>query len=813
MASTSPYQNNDYQASSTFRPYKLPINDIFKGISAQNEFWNIGARRVKSVYDDALNLKLTNAENRQIRDDYMREAEKQLTKLSSMDLSDPSVQRQGLGLFKPLFKDEGIMSDDQATRHIEKVNADALSYRQKENGKFYSATNHKYALMGADEFANSSDRMAGKEYLAKRKEYEPFYDPTQEINGILKNCKPNKGAGDQVQGYYIKSFSEESLSAEKINSCLDAGMSDRARRQLEINGTVTYAKNPEALRDKYLPHLQGTRSALSERKAAIQGILANKDNLKNLKPDALKKLGITDPSIITPAFIQSLQEQASSIDERISNINNTVTKLSRNDFSPIMGDNLEQVAGTVYSRDYMQNVGEGFAYDFATNSMKADPVQMMFFREAQQNARQEDDQEFDRDTQTKLFEQQLKLKMFEKGTIPKDLSTADWDAARVQNSTNNPFSSIDEGSSYDNVVQELNRINAQSNEVMAYRNRDMIKYGMPSEYKPGSTEEANWIENFRISAKDPIKVQTLDEYDEKLDNLHAIRSVHQGTIDIVDQEIAKDTKIREEQLKVKRVPYEGDPRGLQNMGAAMTDIGLKGPTNGQAPNAVLQWGNAADYGYGEVLKKRNELMKRETALQREGYLFPDLNDKKNPVKLQIAQEAGITESYIDKIALGQTDGAGRVIVTVAPGKKTETDYDQESVLQKLTRMGGNVNVRINSATGKPDPNGDAVVVSGIKQLKVIDENNLSSVMTPYMRVLESKAKANPNTSASTAYIKSKNGRDYRLDVTKSYDGSFKYNIIDKSTPNDPVYQNSDRQSVLNTFMTLIEKKQAQVNTR
>jgi hypothetical protein len=93
MASTSPYSGNDYQAVSTYRPYQLPVNDIFKAISAQNEFWDMGARRVKSMYDNALDLKLSLAPNREMRDQFMKDSEKQLTKLSSMNLADPGVQR------------------------------------------------------------------------------------------------------------------------------------------------------------------------------------------------------------------------------------------------------------------------------------------------------------------------------------------------------------------------------------------------------------------------------------------------------------------------------------------------------------------------------------------------------------------------------------------------------------------------------------------------------------------------------------------------------------------------------------------------
>lgn len=166
----TPYQQNDYQGISTFRPYQLPVNDIVKSLQAQNQYWMMGASKVKSYYDNALNLKLSIPGNKEVRDNFIQKADKQLTKLSSMDLADPSVQRQGINIYAPLFKDEGVMYDDMSTRHIEKVNGDALMYREKDNGKGYSYYNHKYALMGSQEFMNSKDRMAGKKFMQTAKE-------------------------------------------------------------------------------------------------------------------------------------------------------------------------------------------------------------------------------------------------------------------------------------------------------------------------------------------------------------------------------------------------------------------------------------------------------------------------------------------------------------------------------------------------------------------------------------------------------------------------------------------------------------------
>ena len=70
MPSSSPYQINDYQAANSYRPYQLPINSIFKAISAQDQFWNEGAARVKNVYDNALGMSLTLNENKALEHFY-----------------------------------------------------------------------------------------------------------------------------------------------------------------------------------------------------------------------------------------------------------------------------------------------------------------------------------------------------------------------------------------------------------------------------------------------------------------------------------------------------------------------------------------------------------------------------------------------------------------------------------------------------------------------------------------------------------------------------------------------------------------------
>lgn len=371
MAATSPYSGNDYAAVSNFRPYELPINDIFKSISAQNQFWDAGAARVKGVYDNALGLKLSKEQNQQIRDKYMQDTEKQLTKLSSMDLSDPSVQRQGFALFKPLFKDEGVLYDDLATRHYDKVRNDALMYRSKDNGKEYSDINMQYAMQGYREFLASPDRMAGKAAYENRKEYEPFYDYTEDFSKALKDCtassvetqSPVYGKDGAITGYMQDSYIKTRTAAQ-AKGCLEAGLSTKAARQLQIEGSVTYKNNPDVLASDTATYLNSVTANLSEQ---LQSIQAKKAGLqKNTQGLSATELA---------AVNQQLDEQAKSVTEELDKTNHSVTKLNAGDYTDML-NNFDNYAGSVYSWKKLYKKALASSFEEQRNLYKADPVQM-----------------------------------------------------------------------------------------------------------------------------------------------------------------------------------------------------------------------------------------------------------------------------------------------------------------------------------------------------------------------------------------------------------------------------------------------------
>lgn len=377
MAATSPYSPNDYAAVDNFRPYQLPINDIYRGISAQNQFWDAGAARVKSVYDNALNLKLSLEPNKEIRKQYLQDSEKQLTKLSSMDLSDPSVQRQGFALFKPLFQDEGIIYDDLTTRHYDKVRNDAMMYRSKDNGKEYSDINLQYAMSGYNEFLNSKDRMAGKGFYENRKEYTPYYDYTEDFSKSLKDChpssvetsSPNYGSSGAVTGYMKESYTK-SLSAGQVKGCLEAGLSTNAQRQLQIEGSVSYRNNLPVLASDTSTYLSGVTGNLSTRLQQLSGSKAAITNRKDLSDKEKAEL------------LDAIDNETKATGEELDRTNHSVAKINAGDFTDIQ-NNFDSYAGSVYSYKKLYKKALASSFEDRKEEYKADPVQLQAIKFSQ----------------------------------------------------------------------------------------------------------------------------------------------------------------------------------------------------------------------------------------------------------------------------------------------------------------------------------------------------------------------------------------------------------------------------------------------
>lgn len=427
MALASSYlEGNDYGVLK-YAPYKLNVNDIAKTLAVKTHYWNLGAQRVKERYSQATGLDVSNPENKRILTNYIAESENNIKKLSEQDLSNPDVQEQGIGMFKALFSDEGIMYDNLYTKYTKNVYA-TYEHLLKTDPEKANETNLEYAMEGYQEFIKNPDRNSAKSYYQNRRSYTPFYDPTKEINSILKNCKANErsekgpkyntvlgadGKEQISQTGYSEITSVSDLTSSKIRECFDAGLSEQAKNQIRINGIMAFkSSNPEldAIKKQGLADLVFKNNQSS--------IISLNKELVELETEILKLQNKEKSGTITDNEKNVLQNYRDISKQYVSEIDNIKTfngKLAKGDMSEII-KNYDAYATSAFFNLKLSKFGNAFSYTKFSRSLEDDPVQTLNFRQAFEAEENRKKREHDKAMLDEEYKYKSALKMYEQLT-------------------------------------------------------------------------------------------------------------------------------------------------------------------------------------------------------------------------------------------------------------------------------------------------------------------------------------------------------------------------------------------------------------
>lgn len=382
MAVSSYRQNNDYAPFTSLKLYELPVNEIFKSLVANTQYWQQGAMRVKSAYDNALGLDLSLEENKQRSKEYFKKVDEQMKKLSGSDLANIDVQNQALKLFDPLLEDKYILQDHQNTSIYKK----ALSDYQSDPNK--NQANLAYATDWYNDWINDPNaNVKSKDYVSKAKSYVKYYDYTKEYEDIIKNCHSDKESDTGTKDGYIYINEAKYLKSSKLKGCLESSLSPQAFQQINIEGYGKYGKRYDVLANDYLQSGEDVNYASNI--AALSGkIQAEKLNAK--------KSGVDNSELIN-----SLTEQKKRYEDSLRDYQDIATKIKSGDFSFIK-NNYENLSGWLYSNKLKDRFANSFSYSEETNKLTADATYIAKIN-AQQKAldRQSDENMFGIDMQYK----------------------------------------------------------------------------------------------------------------------------------------------------------------------------------------------------------------------------------------------------------------------------------------------------------------------------------------------------------------------------------------------------------------------------
>ena len=315
MPASSPYQNNDYQALSVFRPYQLPVNDIFKAYSSLNAAWDQGAMGVKSAYENALQVNLVTDINKERRDQFMEQATTQVRKMASMDLSNASVQREGINIFSPLMKDEDVIGEDYAVRNLNQEITKGLSTRTSGDGKQWNPLSIENLQIEKSFLSEELNKRNGWKYLYQNMStYSPYYDGTAELKKITDLVKAKEIEEANIKGeWYIETINKKGVSKERLHQAIQEMGSPQLKAQMRVEGRNTFYKvlksNPEAV-DGYF---QGVATSLFTQKI---------NDMKNNRKEVEYNASIVPNTPENTKLKKSYEDALVSIDKQIETLQN-----------------------------------------------------------------------------------------------------------------------------------------------------------------------------------------------------------------------------------------------------------------------------------------------------------------------------------------------------------------------------------------------------------------------------------------------------------------------------------------------------------
>jgi hypothetical protein len=364
-------QGNDYQTYQV-NPYQLPTQQIVQAIQTRNQYWDIGASQLKNTYQNYLNLDLTRKDNKDKLDSLMQTANNQLKQSTRADLSIAGNVNDAMTAFEPIYKNDDIMGDNTITKHYKNQLAVADSYRTRDNGKGYSDLNVRYLQGKLQDYAN--DPLGGtssnwRKYYNQKANYTPFHDVGAETHALLKDYKPTVYTKSEPildkqgkpTGYFRKVVDKEQTQAE-LNSYLQSNLSDEAKNQMRINGSVLFNKDYGAIGKQIYYDNSGRINTINKQ-------------LSKLSTDLLSPKASSEEKA-------QIQSQIDGLNSDLSDYKDQNGKIKSGDFSFIK-DNYETYAGSTYAKSYVSGVASANARKLEfSDTLSADEVALTVLRES-----------------------------------------------------------------------------------------------------------------------------------------------------------------------------------------------------------------------------------------------------------------------------------------------------------------------------------------------------------------------------------------------------------------------------------------------
>lgn len=229
--------------------YKPDFNFFDRMLQRKQSMFEQGASRVRSAYTSVLNAPLSNKNNIPLRDQYIKDAQEQLTKISSSDLSLMENVNAAESIYAPFWQDKFIVQDAAMTKayqnEMQKYTTWKDSAKPEEREK-YNSIGMMYLQNGLSKLQNAERTPEAFGSIEMRKA-EPFTNVESYLQKMATAEKLEVKYDDPNGPYLIETRNGE-RSKEKYATWAASRIGNNFQGQFDVIGTVENEERAKILK-------------------------------------------------------------------------------------------------------------------------------------------------------------------------------------------------------------------------------------------------------------------------------------------------------------------------------------------------------------------------------------------------------------------------------------------------------------------------------------------------------------------------------------------------------------------------------------
>lgn len=243
--------------------YKL----LSTALSTLQSKYDKGFDQVKSMYDSLINEQLSSTDNEKFRQDYLKKADSELSRVSGVDLANPNNVMQATNIFKPLVNDRQYVKDLYLTRAQSSELQKMESVKNSTDAKIragYNQTMEKWLQIGRRRLTEMK-RDDGSIEAATYNKFAPWENP---IDYAMAKAK-DQGLDykrTEIEGMYFKYITNGEQAVGTFKNWFGDVIGDKFDNQFRIEGDVRYEERLQSMmaQDKTLDRRSATEKLAQE---------------------------------------------------------------------------------------------------------------------------------------------------------------------------------------------------------------------------------------------------------------------------------------------------------------------------------------------------------------------------------------------------------------------------------------------------------------------------------------------------------------------------------------------------------------------